>query len=304
MNPNELCAKLEGVIGFPVTPFHDDQSLDLDGHRKNVRYMLEQPMCALVAAGGTGELYSLTPEEVRDVVEATLEEAAGRLPVIAGVGFAGGLAKRLASQAADCGVAGVLAFPPYYPNAEMDGLVDYYSGIAESSGLGVLIYSRDWANFTPGQAGRLAEIPGVVAWKDGTADIRRYQMIREHLGGKLHWIGGAGDDMVPGYYGIGIRAYTSSISAVAPKLSIRLHELGAAGDAAALNQLVNDHVVPLYALRTKRKGYEVSAMKAILDMLGLKGGPVRPPLVDVTGAERDKLKAILDGWRRAGFLDT
>ena len=302
MNPNELCAKLEGVIGFPVTPFHDDHSLDLDGHRKNVRYMLEQPMCALVAAGGTGELYSLTPEEVREVVEATLEEAAGRLPVIAGVGFAGGLAKRLASQAADCGVAGVLAFPPYYPNAEMDGLVDYYSSIAESSGLGVLIYSRDWANFTPAQAGRLAEIPGVVAWKDGTADIRRYQMIRERLGAKLHWIGGAGDDMVPGYYGIGIRAYTSSISAVAPKLSIRLHELGAAGDAAALNQLVNDHVVPLYALRTKRKGYEVSAMKAILDMLGLKGGPVRPPLVEVTGAERDELKTILDGWRRAGFL--
>jgi len=302
MNPNELCAKLEGVIGFPVTPFHDDHSLDLDGHRKNVRYMLEQPMCALVAAGGTGELYSLTPEEVREVVEATLEEAAGRLPVIAGVGFAGGLAKRLASQAADCGVAGVLAFPPYYPNAEMDGLVDYYSSIAESSGLGVLIYSRDWANFTPAQAGRLAEIPGVVAWKDGTADIRRYQMIRERLGAKLHWIGGAGDDMVPGYYGIGIRAYTSSISAVAPKLSIRLHELGAAGDAAALNQLVNDHVVPLYALRTKRKGYEVSAMKAILDMLGLKGGPVRPPLVEVTGAERDELKTILEGWRRAGFL--
>ena len=302
MNPNELCAKLEGVIGFPVTPFHDDHSLDLDGHRKNVRYMLEQPMCALVAAGGTGELYSLTPEEVREVVEATLEEAAGRLPVIAGVGFAGGLAKRLASQAADCGVAGVLAFPPYYPNAEMDGLVDYYSSIAESSGLGVLIYSRDWANFTPAQAGRLAEIPGVVAWKDGTADIRRYQMIRERLGAKLHWIGGAGDDMVPGYYGIGIRAYTSSISAVAPKLSVKLHELGAAGDAAALNQLVNDHVVPLYALRTKRKGYEVSAMKAILDMLGLKGGPVRPPLVEVTGAERDELKTILEGWRRAGFL--
>ena len=51
MNSKELCTKLEGVIGFPVTPFHDDHSLDLDGHRKNVRYMLEQPMCALVAAG-------------------------------------------------------------------------------------------------------------------------------------------------------------------------------------------------------------------------------------------------------------
>ena len=89
MNPQELCSRLNGVIGFPVTPFNDDHSLDLEGHRENVRYMLEQPMCALVAAGGTGELYSLDPDEVRQVVEATIEETAGRVPVIAGVGFAG-----------------------------------------------------------------------------------------------------------------------------------------------------------------------------------------------------------------------
>ncbi|HJN90146.1 MAG: dihydrodipicolinate synthase family protein [Pirellulaceae bacterium] len=303
MNPQALCSKLKGVIGFPVTPFNDDHSLDLEGHRKNVRYMLKQPMCALVAAGGTGELYSLTPEEVRLVVEATIEEVAGRAPVIAGVGFAGGLANRLAKQAADSGADGVLAFPPYYPNAEMDGLVDYYSGIAEASGLAVLIYSRDWAQYTPEQAERLAEIPNVVAWKDGSADIRRYQMIRQRLGDRLHWIGGAGDDMVPGYYGIGIRAYTSSISAVAPKLSVKLHELGAAGDSAALNQVVNKHVVPLYALRIKRKGYEVSAMKALLDMVCLRGGSVRPPLIEVAEPERAELGAILDGWRDAGFVD-
>ena len=94
MNPTDLCSKLNGVIGFPVTPFNSDHSLDLEGHRKNVSYMLEQPMCALVAAGGTGELYSLTPDEVQQVVESTIEETAGRVPVIAGVGFAGGLAKR------------------------------------------------------------------------------------------------------------------------------------------------------------------------------------------------------------------
>jgi 5-dehydro-4-deoxyglucarate dehydratase len=177
------------------------------------------------------------------------------------------------------------------------GTVEVMESIAEASGLGVLIYSRDWANYTPAQAESLAEIPNVVAWKDGTADIRRYQMIRERLGDRLHWIGGAG------YYTIGIRAYTSSISAVAPKLSVTLHELGAAGESASLNQLVNDHVVPLYALRTKRKGYEVSAMKVMLDMLGRRGGIVRPPLVEVAEAERAELQTILDGWRSAGFLD-
>ncbi|MEC7881471.1 MAG: dihydrodipicolinate synthase family protein [Verrucomicrobiota bacterium] len=303
MNPQELCSRLNGVIGFPVTPFNENHSLDIDGHRENVRYMLEQPMCALVAAGGTGELYSLDPDEVRQVVEATIQEVAGRVPVIAGVGFAGGLAKLLARQAADCGADGVLAFPPYYPNAEMDGLIEYYASIADASGLGVLVYSRDWAHFTPHQAELLAEIPNVVAWKDGSADIRRYQMIREHLGDKLHWVGGAGDDMVPGYYGIGVRAYTSSISAVAPKLSIKLHELGLAQATDELNQLIAEHVVPLYALRTKRKGYEVSAMKTMLNMIGLNGGVVRPPLVEVTETEQGELLSILDGWRKAGFLN-
>ena len=303
MNPQELCSRLNGVIGFPVTPFNEDHSLNIDGYSENVRYMLEQPMCALVAAGGTGELYSLEPGEIRQVVEATVEATAGRVPVIAGVGFAGGLAKLLAKQAVDCGADGVLAFPPYYPNAEMDGLVDYYSDISAASGLGMLVYSRDWAHYTPVQAERLAEIPNVVAWKDGSADIRRYQMIRERLGDKLHWVGGAGDDMVPGYYGIGVRAYTSSISAVAPKLSIRLHELGVAQEMDELNKLITEHVVPLYALRTKRKGYEVSAMKTMLNMLGLHGGIVRPPLVEVTEAEQAELQAILEGWRKAGFLD-
>ena len=303
MSPKQLCSNLKGVIGFPVTPFKEDNSLDLKGYRKNLSYMLEQPMCAIVAAGGTGELYSLTSDEVRSVVEVTIEEVGGSVPVIAGVGFAGGLTKLLASQAADCGADGVLAFPPYYPNADMKGLVDYYASIAEASGLGVLVYSRDWAHFTPSQAEQLAEISNIVAWKDGSADIRRYQMIRERLGDKLHWIGGAGDDMVPAYYGIGVRAYTSSISAVAPKLSVKLHDLGVAQAGDELNQIIAEHVVPLYALRTKRKGYEVSAMKAMLNMLGLCGGVVRPPLVEVSETERKELQNILEGWRNAGFLD-
>ena len=80
-----------------------------------------------------------------------------------------------------------------------------------------------------------------------------------------------------GYYGIGIRRFTSSISAVAPKLSILLHEAGASRDEDTLAELTDRHVLPLYNLRTRRKGYEVSAMKALLELRGLAGGSsVRP----------------------------
>src|SRR5207249_10684725 len=178
---------------------------------------------------------------------------------------------------------------PYYPSPDEDGLAAYYKGIAETTPLGLLIYTRDWFNPGPALVERLAEIPNLIGWKDGQADLRRHQQIRQRLGDRLHWIGGAGDDMVPGYYSIGIRTYTSSIANVAPRLSLRLHELASQSDSAELNKLMETLVLPLYALRSRRKSYEVSVMKRMLDMLGLAGGPVRPPLVDLRPDELELL---------------
>ena len=77
MSPSELRSRLQGVVGFPVTPFNADLSLDLDGLRRNLRAMLRHPPAAIVAAGGTGELYSLSPTEHLAVVRAAVEEARG-----------------------------------------------------------------------------------------------------------------------------------------------------------------------------------------------------------------------------------
>ena len=297
MQANELRQRLRGVISFPLTPFKADLSLDLDGLRKNLRSLLKHPVCAVVAPAGTGELYSLSVSEHLAVVKTVVEEVKGRLPVLAGTGFNPPIAAELARQAATAGADGILAFPPYYPSPDDDGVVAYYRGIAEATTLGFLIYTRDWFNPTPAFAERLTQIPNLIAWKDGQADLRRYQMIQQRIGERLHWIGGAGDDMVPGYYSIGIRTYTSSIANVAPKLSLRLHELASAGHSAELTTLMDELVIPLYALRARRKGYEVSAMKAMMDMIGLVGGPVRPPLVDLRPDEIEALRGTIERWR-------
>ena len=116
MKPSDLRQKLSsGVISFPVTPFKKDLSLDLDGHRRNLRFILKFPLTAIVAPAGTGELYSLSPEEHLAVVKATVDEAAGRVPVLTGVGFNYPLALQLAKQSARAGVDGILALPPYFP---------------------------------------------------------------------------------------------------------------------------------------------------------------------------------------------
>ena len=162
----------------------------------------------------------------------------------------------------------------------------------------MLIYTRDWLNLSAEQAENLAEkVPTLVGWKDGQGELRNFQRIRSQLGERFTWIGGVGDDHVSGYYGIGVRRYTSSISAVAPKLSILLHEVGAARDEVTLAAVTDKHVLPLYNLRTRCKGYEVSAMKTLLELRGLAGGPVRPPLIDVKTEEHAELQAILDGWK-------
>jgi 5-dehydro-4-deoxyglucarate dehydratase len=297
MQPTELRQRLQGVIAFPVTPFKADLSLDLDGLRRNLGSLLKHPVCAVVAAAGTGELYSLSPSEHLAVVKVTVEEVKGRLPVLAGAGFNPPIAAEMARQAALAGASGILAFPPYYPGADDEGLVTYYQGIAAATPLGMLIYSRDWFSPGPALVERLVHIPNLIGWKDGQADIRRYQMIRQRVGDRLHWIGGAGDDMVPAYYAMGIRTYTSSIANVAPRLSLRLHELASAGYTAELETFMNDLVIPLYALRGRRKGYEVSVMKAMMDLLGLAGGPVRPPLVSLRPDETELLRGMLEGWR-------
>src|SRR5260370_42255089 len=165
-------------------------------------------------------------------------------------------------------------------------MLDYYRAIGEATRLGMLIYSRDWANFSPAMVERLSSIPNLVAWKDGQGDIRRLQAIINQVGDRLYWIGGAGDDMVPAYYSIGIRTYTSSIATVAPRLSLKLHELAAVGSHDELERLMHNCVIPLYAIRGRRKGYEVSTMKALMDLSGLRGGPVRPPLVSIRDKER------------------
>jgi 5-dehydro-4-deoxyglucarate dehydratase len=233
------------------------------------------------------------------VVRATLEEAAGKVPVLTAVGINPPVAAELVRQSAAAGVNGILAFPSYYTSMDDDGIVAYYKGIAAANPeLPMLIYSRDWVNPSPALVERLAtEIPNLIAWKDGQGDIRRYQMIRQRVGDRLLWIGGAGDDMVPAYYAMGIRTYTSSISNTTPRLSIRLHELASAGYSKELSQIMNELVIPLYALRSVRKGYEVSVMKVMMDMLGLLGGPVRPPLAELRPAEVEALRATIDRWR-------
>ena len=290
-----LRERFRGVFGFPVTPFRQDLSLDLDALARNVDEMAAYPFCGLVAAGGTGELYSLTPEEVGQVVRVTVEAVRGRMPVVAGAGYSAPIACDMARRAQKAGAECLLVLPPYYSNAPFEGVIDYYRGIGNATGLPLMVYSRDWAVFTPGMVARLADkVPTLTFWKDGQGDARKYQRIMQSVGNRLAWLGGLGDDCVPAYFAIGVQAYTSSISNIAPRLSLELAEAGMAHEVARLNGLMEKYVHPLYALRERVKGYEVLVMKAAMEILGMPAGPVRPPLTNCTAQDTADLRALME----------
>src|SRR6266700_8217360 len=135
MTAKEVRNRLTGVFGFQITPFRKDLSLDLDALGRNVADMVQHPFCALVAAGGTGELYSMTVDEIVEVVRVTVQAAGGKMPVVAGTGYNAAIGAEIARRVEKAGADCLLALPPYYINAPEAGLFDYYAAIGSATSL-------------------------------------------------------------------------------------------------------------------------------------------------------------------------
>jgi 5-dehydro-4-deoxyglucarate dehydratase len=161
--------------------------------------------------------------------------------------------------------------------------------------LPLMVYSRDWAVFTPQMVARLADrVPTLAGWKDGQGNGRVYQRIMNYNGDRLAWFGGLGDDCVPTYFAAGVQGFTSSISNIAPTLSLDLAAAGMKRDFAALDVLMERYVHPLYAIRERARGYEVAVMKTAMEILGMPAGPVRPPLMNTRPQDVPDIQALME----------
>lgn len=285
---------LRGVIAFPITPFDSNLDVDLGALRHNVSWMIERGIRTVVAAGGTGELYSLTVEEAGAIHRAAIEAADGRAAVICGVGGKQREAIQLARQAEAAGATGILMLPAAYGSAPDDGMLAYYGGIARSVDIGVLPYARDWAVFSPDLLARLAEVPNVVAYKDGSADLRSWARLRARVGDRLVWVGGVGDDMVHTYFAAGAEGFTSSVANFMPEVALELYEAASGGDFARARRIFEEKIGAFYSLRAKKRGYEVASCKVAMELCGLPAGSVRPPLCPMSEEEVAFVAGIVD----------
>ena len=299
LSPEVLKSRLEGVFGFPVTPFHEDGSLNLDAFRRHVRWMKGSGVHAIFVCAGTGEFFNLALEEFREAVAAAVEEVGGSLPVLAGCGYSTAVARQFAQAAEGAGADGLLLLPPYLIQPEQEGLYRHVRAVAESVGIGIILYHRDNALYSTGTVARLAELPNVVGFKDGHGNLEQFGRTYLEVGDRLSWMNGmpTAEMTFPSFYALGCRGYSSALSNFAPHVTLRFYEAVLSGDVALQREILTGVIEPICRVRDLRKGYAVSYVKAAVNLLGLLGpggaGRVRPPLVDLDDEHRAALKQVL-----------
>lgn len=287
----------EGLLSFPVTPFADDGSIDLDAFQDHCNWMLQHDLAGLFAAGGTGEFFSLTPDETISVVQAAVEVRKPGVPVISGCGYGTAIAKAIAHGAERAGSDGLLLLPPYLVGSTQQGLAAHVEAVCRSTGLGVIVYNRDNAILDDETLARLCERnANLVGYKDGVGDIELMQRIYSRMGDRLTYIGGlpTAETFAVPYLTMGVTTYSSAIFNFMPEWALAFYHAVRAGNHPKVQQQLRDFVLPYIALRNRSRGYAVSIVKAGCRLVGREVGPVRTPLTDLTEAEHAELQVLIE----------
>jgi 5-dehydro-4-deoxyglucarate dehydratase len=285
----------EGIMAFPATPFHSDGSLDQSCLESHVALLAKYDPTALVAAGGAGELFSLTLAEHEHVVQTTVRNAHG-VPVIGGVGYGTSMACDMARAVERAGADGILLLPPYLVRSEQEGLFRHISAVCSAVSIAVIPYSRDNAVIEPDTLLRLIDRhPNLIALKDGTGNPASVSALRTAVGDRISIINGAptAEVFARQCQTLGINSYSSAVFTFLPLLARRFYDALRSGDQPLVESMLAEFYTPLVKLRDRKHGFAVSIMKAGLRVVGNSAGPVRPPLVDLNAEEESLLAGLV-----------
>jgi 5-dehydro-4-deoxyglucarate dehydratase len=298
-SPTELAQKTgSGLLSFPVTHFNAKNVFDEDAYRQHISWLLEHKPAGLFAAGGTGEFFSLTLSEFSGVVKAAVDEAAGKVPVLAGCGYGTAMAIEFAKAAEDAGADGLLMLPPYLVNGEQQGLAEHAEAVCKSTNLGVILYNRDNFVINEDTLEALCErCPNLIGFKDGYGDIELMTRIYARMGDRLTYVGGlpTAETFALPYLEMGVTTYSSAIFNFLPNFANEFYAAVRRRDHETIYKGLTEFVLPYSTIRNRKKGYAVSIVKAGMKVIGRPAGSVRTPLVDLSAKEMDELAVLIGG---------
>ncbi|HKJ00199.1 MAG TPA: dihydrodipicolinate synthase family protein [bacterium] len=283
-----------GVFPYLVSPVDAHGEVDADVLGQLVDHLVRAGVHGLTPLGSTGEFAYLSWEQRRRVVEVVLEANAGRVPVVAGVAATTTAeAVRQAQAFAAMGADGILAIlEAYFPLTE-DGVVDYFTAIAQASDRPVVLYTNPTfqrSDLTLPAIVRLAELPTVRYLKDASPNTGRLLSILNAVGDRMR-VFSASAHIPAAVMLIGGVGWMAGPACIIPRQSVRLYDLCRAGawdEAMALQR-------KLWRVNQVFAKYNLAAcIKGALELQGFPVGPPLPPQAPLSEAGRDEVRAVLD----------
>jgi len=282
-----------------VTPFRKDQSLDEQTLRTFVRRQIQAGISFLVPCGTTGESPTLTRAEHLRVVEITLEEAKGKVPVLAGAGgYNTAEVIEIAKELRHMGADGILSVTPYYNKPTQEGLVQHFQAIAKAVPLPIIVYNiqgRTGVNVEPATLKRLAEIDNIVGVKEASGNISQMATVLHLLPDPFIVLSGDDAITIP-LIALGGRGVISVVANEIPAEFAKLTQLALAGDLAGARALQRKWFA---LMEVNFCETNPGPVKAAMAMMGLLEPAFRLPMVPPSEANRAKIETVL---KSAGLL--
>jgi 5-dehydro-4-deoxyglucarate dehydratase len=295
--PKDMATTIaKDLLAFPITHMTPDLAFDEGAYRSHLDWIVAAGPAGVFSAGGTGEFFSLTADEVEKITATTVAGIGGKLPVISGAGYGTAMAIDLAKRAERAGADGILLLPPYLLNVSQAGLMAHVEAVCKATPLGVIVYNRDNAILDAESVARLCErCPNLVGLKDGVGDIELMVRTRSLLGDRLAYLGGlpTAETFARPYLAMGVATYSSALFNFMPQFARGFYKAVRAEDLPTIEAGLRDFILPYTAIRNRGRGYAVSIVKAGATIVGRPGGPVRPPLTELDAKSYADLEALI-----------
>jgi 4-hydroxy-tetrahydrodipicolinate synthase len=277
-----------------VTPFRQDFSLDEEAFRRLVRRQVEAGINFLVPCGTTGESPTLSGAEQKRVVEITIEEARGKVPVLAGAGGNDTAhVIKMAREFEALGASGILSVSPYYNKPTQEGLYQHFKAIAAAARLPIILYNipgRTGVNIEPATIKRLAEIENIAGVKEASGNISQMAVILDSVPERFAVLSGDDGITLP-LMAIGGRGLISVASNEIPAEMTRIVKLALANDFAAAREV---HRRYFRLMEVNFIETNPGPVKAAMALMGLLEPVFRLPLVPPKAENLAKIRSVLE----------
>ena len=277
---------MNGVIPAMITSFNKDESINKEGIRKTVDYLVSQKVNGLYITGSTGETFLMSQQEKKNVIEIIVEEVNGRVPVIAHIGSIGTkITTELGEYAEKIGVDALSALPPFYYSFSNDEIFNYYKDISNSSNLPITVYNISHAHLMDlDMLKKLASIENIKGVKYTASTHFNFNKIKKEIGESFKIYSGM-DEMALSGLIAGADGIIGSFYNLMPEMFVNIFQQVQKNriiEAKITQEKIN--TIILYAL--KKSGYPF--IKMGLKWLNIDSGYVRRPFKSIVDSENEK----------------